>query len=503
METNYVKFLRGTPSAYASLIQKDPDTLYFITATGATVGKLYLGNILVAGNVTADGTNIIDSLGELIDVNLQGLQSGQVLSYNGTEWVPMTLPEAVKNSVMIGASADAAGVAGLVPVPKAGDHTKFLRGDGTWAIVNDNSAKYKVTNGLFADTLVSYKEEEIRIMFTDSSAFKLQQSGANADPNAYYVGFKAYAPKDATHFKESLAETITDDTLFDFTGEFAGIDSDGRKYSIVWLPVAKYDPVTTTWTYYGKQSTKDKYIGWFYTVKWYKNDIVIETDTIRINLANSDCFNNNKSYYIGEYATKNALQAVETKVLNLEEIGAEKNIIQSVDVGTLNITEDRKLELKAVPQNIVTGLEKTSWTVQEVEDGDDIFIAHTTIANLEDILKPATFDPITKTGTSGLMTAEQVQKLQALVITDEGVQISGKVNADNVEGLASWIITNRDTIPGLYPIEAKNLLDSLNTLVTDETNGLNKKVGSLEELTAEQSSRIAVLEKAIAWGELE
>ena len=173
METNYVKFLRGTPSAYASLIQKDPDTLYFITATDATVGKLYLGNILVAGNVTADGTNIIDSLGELIDVNLQGLQSGQVLSYNGTEWVPMTLPEAVEHSVMIGASADAAGAAGLVPVPKAGDHTKFLRGDGAWVTISDNSAKYKITNGLFNDTLVNYSENEIRVLYTEESPFTL------------------------------------------------------------------------------------------------------------------------------------------------------------------------------------------------------------------------------------------------------------------------------------------------------------------------------------------
>lgn len=164
METNYVKFLRGTPSAYAALTPKDPDTLYFITATDATVGKLYLGNILVAGNVTADGTNIIDSLGELIDVNLQGLQSGQVLSYNGTEWVPMTLPEAVTSSVMIGASADTAGAAGLVPAPKAGDHTKFLRGDGTWAEVvttDVDLSKYATTETVDAiDTRVSELEED-------------------------------------------------------------------------------------------------------------------------------------------------------------------------------------------------------------------------------------------------------------------------------------------------------------------------------------------------------
>ena len=267
------------------------------------------------------------------------------------------------------------------------------------------------------------------------------------------------------------------------------------KYSICWLAVASYDATSNTWTYYGKNSTTDKYIGWYYSVEWYKNDTVIKSDTIRINLANEKCFGEIKPFYMANYATKEKLQAVETRILDLEEIGAEKNIIQSVDVDTLNVTEDRMLELKAVPQNIVTGLTKTSWTVQEVEDGDDIFIAHTTVANLEDILKPATFDSTTKTGTTGLMTAEQVQKLQALVITDEGIQVSGKVNADNVEGLGSWITTNRNTIEGLYPVEAKNLLDNLNTLITDETNGLNKKV-------SEQDSRIISLEEAMTWGSL-
>lgn len=136
---NYVKFLRGTPSAFAALETKDNDTLYFISAADQNVGKLYLGNILVAGNVTEDGTSIIDSLGELIDVNLTGLQSGQVLGYNGTEWVPMTLDSAVSGSVMTGASAEEAGTSGFVPAPAAGDQNKFLRGDGTWAEIEGGS----------------------------------------------------------------------------------------------------------------------------------------------------------------------------------------------------------------------------------------------------------------------------------------------------------------------------------------------------------------------------
>ena len=36
---------------------------------------------------------------------------------------------------MVGATASSSGVAGLVPVPAAGDQLKFLRGDGTWATV--------------------------------------------------------------------------------------------------------------------------------------------------------------------------------------------------------------------------------------------------------------------------------------------------------------------------------------------------------------------------------
>ena len=34
---------------------------------------------------------------------------------------------------MTGATANSAGASGTVPQPAAGDHEKFLRGDGTWA----------------------------------------------------------------------------------------------------------------------------------------------------------------------------------------------------------------------------------------------------------------------------------------------------------------------------------------------------------------------------------
>lgn len=156
LNNNYVKFLRGTPAAYDALTIKDSNTLYFIVGTDEQgnqlkVGKLYLGEILVAGNVTADGSSMIDRLGELEDVNVAGVINGQVLGYNGSAWVPMNLPEAFEASIMVGATADTAGAAGYVPAPQAGDQAKFLRGDGSWAEVeipsNTQVFEVEINNG--------------------------------------------------------------------------------------------------------------------------------------------------------------------------------------------------------------------------------------------------------------------------------------------------------------------------------------------------------------------
>lgn len=148
-------------------------------------------------------------------------------------------------------------------------------------------------------TLVDYRDKEIRIMCPADTEWQLQNSGEGADPNKYYIGFKAYAPSnDIVNFKEDLAEIITDSTMYSFEGnDFAGIDAQGRKYSIVWLPVAKYE--NDTWTYYGANSTTEKYIGWYYSVEWYNADgLKIASDCIRINLSNEDCHSYIKPYYV-------------------------------------------------------------------------------------------------------------------------------------------------------------------------------------------------------------
>jgi len=161
-------------------------------------------------------------------------------------------------------------------------------------------------------TLVNYTDDEIRIMCPVDTQWEPQQSGAGADPNAYYIGFKAYAPNDEiVSFKEDLAEIISDATMYSFeNNEFAGIDEYGRKYSIVWLPVAAYNQDADTWTYYGASSSNEKYIGWYYSVEWYDaNGVKVAADTIRINLSNENCHTSVVPFYVSE--VKSILASIE------------------------------------------------------------------------------------------------------------------------------------------------------------------------------------------------
>lgn len=153
-------------------------------------------------------------------------------------------------------------------------------------------------------TLVDYRDKEIRVMCPTGTQWVLQNSGEGSDANMYYIGVKAYAPSDdVVSFKEDLKQTIEDENVYYFEGEFAGVEENGRKYSIIWLPAAVYDGAN--WTYYGANSTTSKYIGWYYSVEWYNaNGAVVASDCIRINLSNENCHSSVEPYYVKELETK-------------------------------------------------------------------------------------------------------------------------------------------------------------------------------------------------------
>lgn len=134
---SYVKFLRGTESAFNKLTTKDNDTLYFIyNSEDASKGSLWLGNKQIITGTSGGGTTTELDLGDLKNVLISEIKDKDILSYDATssKWVNRSIDEIVAE-VMSGATAEAAGKAGLVPAPQAGDQNKFLRGDGVWAEV--------------------------------------------------------------------------------------------------------------------------------------------------------------------------------------------------------------------------------------------------------------------------------------------------------------------------------------------------------------------------------
>ena len=167
--------------------------------------------------------------------------------------------------------------------------------------------------------LVTYGDKEIRVMCPVDTQWEKQTVGATGNANMYYMGFKAYAPEGAVSFKEGDRGQIIDE-MYTFDDDFAGVDALGRKYSVCWFALASYDEGTDTWTYFGENSSAEKYIGWTYVVEWYDaNGGVISFDTVRINLSNEDCHSIIEPYYIG-VMKKDIETVIEEKVKEIDSV---------------------------------------------------------------------------------------------------------------------------------------------------------------------------------------
>ena len=130
-------------------------------------------------------------------------------------------------------------------------------------------------------------------------------------------------------------------------------------------------------------------------------------------------------------ADKTTVTGLDTRIAALEKVGAEANYVKSVNEEQLAVSETGELSITAVDQSKVTGLaEALGGKVDKVE-------GYTLLS------------PTDKT------------KLDALVIGESGVEISGKVNASNVQGLGNWITTNRDSIAGLFDTTSATKLNGI------------------------------------------
>ena len=175
--------------------------------------------------------------------------------------------------------------------------------------------KYDVS-GVPVGTLVNYGEKEIRIMCPSNAEFTKQAVGTGGDSNTYYMTLKTYAPDNSVvGYIEHLGDQVDAEILTDIK-----IDEYGRKYQPTWLGLAKYDENTNTWSYYGKNSSVDKFIGWDYQIDWYNaNGLMIASNSVRINLSNEDCHNEIMPYYMSKYVTNEQMTALEESVGEMTE----------------------------------------------------------------------------------------------------------------------------------------------------------------------------------------
>ena len=108
----------------------------------------------------------------------------------------------------------------------------------------------------------------------------------------------------------------------------------------------------------------------------------------------------------------------------------------------LNIDTDGQLKIVSVDQVKVTGLQK----VVSAKDENGDFVDTKQDATLADILSLASYNSETKQGQAGLMSVADKEKLAALIIGDNGIEVSGKVSVENVNGLPAYLNRKVDKV---------------------------------------------------------
>ena len=197
MAINYVKFIRGTPTAFAKLSQRDNDTLYFISEVNSKKGSLYLGEKLISESIT--------NLEDLSNILLENVQDKNLLSYdaNGEKWVNKPIIDAI--GLMTGATTEAQGAAGLVPAPGIGQDGLFLRGDGVWATPVGGGSNVDVKPD---EKTISFSSDGITIALKD---FGIKYYKYIPEANGVAAHYEAQVVNASNPWKEGLEAKVTID----------------------------------------------------------------------------------------------------------------------------------------------------------------------------------------------------------------------------------------------------------------------------------------------------
>lgn len=159
------------------------------------------------------------------------------------------------------------------------------------------------------------------------------------------------------------------------------------------------------------------------------------------NYATTAAMNSALEGYVAKEDGKGLVPTADIEKLAGITAGAEPNYIKSVEAEDFTVSPEGKLSLNELEIGDITGLQTAldnKVNVQMFDDGTGGQVAGT------------------------LLSPTDKEKLDALVISEEGgVEISGKVNAANVEGLGDWLTGQRESVPGLMSAADESKLDGI------------------------------------------
>lgn len=216
-----------TDSAFTS------NTLIFQPSSGTLKAKIFKGNL--SGNATTATS------ASKLNTNA-GSATKPVYFSNG---VPVACSYTLEKSVpadaiftdhiygnMKGATSSAAGNAGLVPAPNAGEQLKFLRADGTWVIPTNTT--YSVGTPTYLGTTKLYTSTGSA---TDGTMTQSAITAALKEPSTSCTGNAATATKLQTPRTISLTGSVTGSGIFDGSDNLSIITSTNHSHS-QYLPLA-------------------------------------------------------------------------------------------------------------------------------------------------------------------------------------------------------------------------------------------------------------------------
>lgn len=186
--TSYVAFVKATEALWSKMnsSQRLDNVLYFVVdGPDDSIGKLYLGNTLIADGNGITGVRVDN----LLDVDIDAINGGDVLMYNmsTSKWENVSLASQIGNLIKIfsPASESSNGTVGLVPAPQAGQQDLYLKGDGSWANPTEAVVLKVETLKTSVDKLIGTdKGVSVRTIATDIASKAASTAVANLVANA-------------------------------------------------------------------------------------------------------------------------------------------------------------------------------------------------------------------------------------------------------------------------------------------------------------------------------